>query len=168
MAIPDRPVAAAPIETEWGQAVHDYTFAPSGCTVHGTTGTSLGGTLSKMNLSIADDDPGGYLNAANNRVVIPSGGEGLYSVFLKVRSVNGSAGAGYQTRASIYLNGTGVAYDNDDNAGATNVVVTVIWIGDLAAGDHIEVYAQKRGGGTAPDVTVEALTVVRMGSELGA
>lgn len=168
MPLPDRPVSAAAIESEWGQAVHDYTFAPSGCTVHGATNTSVGSSLSKMSLSTADDDPGGYLNAANNRLVVPTGHEGLYAVFLKARSVNGSAGAGFQTRASIYKNGSGVAFDNDDNAGATNVIVTVIWIGDVSAGDIFEVYAQKRGSGTAPDVTVDALTIVRLGAELGA
>jgi hypothetical protein len=168
MAIPDRPVAAAAIETEWGQAVHDYTFAPSGCSVHSSSGTSCGTTSTALQLDTVDDDPGGYLDAANDRIEVPTGGEGLYSVYVQGNSVNGSAGTGFQTRCQLVVNGSVVSTGIEDNNGATNVVVPISWVGDLAAGDLLTVTGQRKGAGTNPSVSVTHLVMYRVGSELGA
>ena len=90
MPLPTRPVADATIETDWGQAIHDYTFAPAGCLVSGSAvSMPSGGTLATLDLSTADDDPGGYLDAANDRIVIPTDGEGLYAISAHVNTVNG-------------------------------------------------------------------------------
>ena len=59
MAFPDRPCRLAAIETDWGQAVHDYTFAPAGCKAHAPTATSCGTTSVPLQLDTVDDDPGG-------------------------------------------------------------------------------------------------------------
>lgn len=169
MPIPDRPVAAAAIETEWGQAVHDYTFAPSGARVHSSVAnTNIGTTFSQVSLNVVDDDPGGYLDAAFHRIEIPAGHEGLYTVHLRALTVNGSAGAGNQTRVSLRINGTDQTYGNEDNAGAVNVPVTVTWVGELAAGDLITVFAQRKGAGSNVDVIVSSLILYRIGAELGA
>jgi hypothetical protein len=168
MALPDRPVAAAAIETDWGQAVHDYTFAPSGCKVHGATNHTVGTSASTMALGVADDDPGGYLNAANNRVVVPTGREGLYSCFVQVRTVNGSIGAGFGTRSFLRRNGTDIASGKEDNEGGVNITFTLTWTGDLSAGDILQVVVQRLGAGTSPDVTIDSLVLYRIGAELGA
>src|SRR5690349_10082019 len=106
MAIPTRPVSGASIESEWGQQVHDYTFAPAGCELTTATTRVVNGTPGGQHchLDVATDDPGGYLDAAGDQAVIPAAGAGLYTVFLALDSVNGSAGDGFQTRAYIYVN----------------------------------------------------------------
>ena len=168
MPLPDRPVANTTMDSEWGQAVHDYTFAPSGCKVHGASNSSVGTTPSKMPLTIADDDPGGFLDAANNQVEIPTDKGGLYVTYIQGNSVNGSAGAGFQSRILIYLNGAEVAQGINDNAGGTNVSIPVTYWGELSAGDILSVYGQRRGGGTNPDLQVVSMIVLRVGAEFGA
>lgn len=168
MTTPTRPVTGAAIASVWGQAVHDYTFAPSGCEVHGTTGTSVGTSFSKQNLSIADDDPGGYLDAANNQIEVPTDGEGLYLASIVFNTVNGSAGAGFGTRSALRLNGTNVAWGKEDNNGGTNVTFNIVWLGILSAGDILSVYSQRIGAGTSPDVTVNVFDLVRIGAGFGA
>lgn len=168
MPIPSRPVDAAEIETEWGQEIHDRTFAPSGCAVHGSTNINVNTSLSKMTLASVDDDPGGFLDAANNQVEIPTDRGGLYTCFVELNTVNGSAGAGYGTRAILKLNGTAVSYGKEDNNGGTNVTFSVVWVGVLAAGDQLSVWTQRIGAGTDADVTVNSLVLYRHGAEFGA
>ena len=168
MPLPDRPVANTTIDSEWGQAVHDYTFAPSGCKVHGASNSSVGTTNSKMPLAIADDDPGGFLDAANNQVEIPTDKGGLYVTYVQGNTVNGSAGDGFQTRFHIYLNGSPVASASNDNAAGVNTAIPVTYWGELSAGDILSVYSQRRGGGTNPDTQVISMIVLRVGAEFGA
>lgn len=168
MPIPDRPVDVAEIETEWGQEIHDRTFAPAGCEVQGATNMSVGTTLSKMGLATVIDDPGGFLDAANNQIEIPTDRQGMYTLFAELHSVNGSAGAGFGTRTQIRVNGTAVATAKEDNNGGTIVPYSVSWTGILAAGDQLSFYSQRVGAGTSPDVTVVRAFLYRHGAELGA
>ncbi len=168
MTTPTRPVDAAEIETDWGQQVHDFTFAPSGCSVSGAINNTVGSTYSKMALANVFDDPGGFLDAANNQVVIPTDRGGLYSANLQMNTVNGSAGSGFGTRTQLRLNGAAIAVGFEQNNAGTNVPFSCSWVGILAAGDILTVYSQKVGGGTAPDVQVIDLLLYRVGAELGA
>ncbi len=168
MPLPTRPVDGAEIATDWGQEIHDRVFAPSGCEVHGATNTSVGTSFSKMTLATVDDDPGGFLDAANNQIEIPTDKEGLYTLFSEFNTVNGSAGAGFGTRAALRLNGTNVAWGKEDNNGATNVTFNLIWQGVLAAGDILSFYTQRIGAGTSPDVTINSVVLLRIGAEFGA
>lgn len=168
MPLPDRPVSMASVEAVWGQAVHDYTFAPSGCAVHSSAAVSVGTSGVKQNLDVADDDPGGYLDAANDQVEVPTGGEGLYVIFVQGRTVNGSTGTGFKTRFALNINGTSVALGNEDNEGGINLQIPISWYGVLSAGDIINVYAQRRGAGTNPDTSVDSLILIRLGAEFGA
>jgi hypothetical protein len=166
MPLPDRPVSHAAIESVWGQAIHDYTFAPSGCEVHGTTNSGVS-TVSKLTLSVADDDPGGYLDAGNNQVEVPTGGEGLYAVFVRVTSVNGSSGSGRATRGFLRLNGSDVTIATVDNAGGTTVMLTLVAHVVLVAGDILTVYGEKIGSGSNPDVAMDSFVLYRVGAEFG-
>ena len=168
MPLPDRPVSGASIESVWGQTIHDYTLAPAGCRVHGTTNASVGTSLSKMTLSVADDDPGGYLDAGNNQVEIPTDGGGLYVAQVDGWSIDGSAGTGFKTRLLLDLNGTFVAAVSEDNNGGTTIYLPITWIYPLVAGDILSVYAQRIGAGTSPDVTVGSFVLVRIGDDFGA
>lgn len=168
MTLPDRPVPSATIESDWGQAVHDYTFAPSGCRVHSSAATTCSTTALKLQLDTVDDDPGGYLDAANDQIEVPAGGGGLYHVFVEGNTVNGSSGSGFGTRIFLDVNGTTVSRGFEDNEGATNVVVPITWVGDLSAGDILTVKGQRRGGGSNPSVNITSLIMYRLGAELGA
>jgi hypothetical protein len=165
MPLPDRPVAGADIETEWGQAVHDYTFAPKGCQLHGTTRT-VTTTSGQLDLSVADDDPGGFLNAVNDRAVVPSGGEGLYFLDVVMNSVNGDVGDA--VRLYVYINGTVWKQQLEDSFGGVNVRIAATGLVALTAGDLITVFGQKKGSGTNPTVYVISFQLMRVGAEYGA
>jgi len=166
MPLPDRPVSHASIESVWGQQVHDYTFAPAGCTVSGAAST-VNATVEQLNLDVGDDDPGGYLDAANNRLEVPTNGAGFYTAFVRGNAVNGTADT-TETRFILRLNGSDISTGINTNQGGTNVTVPVTWMGDLVAGDQLTVWAQRKGASSSPAVTVLSFTIVRLGAELGA
>lgn len=169
MPVPDRPDFDEIVDEDWGQEVHDRVFAPAGFQVHGATGHSVGSSFSKHALDSVDDDPGGFLDAANNQVEIPTAREGLYLFDIEMLTVNGSAGAGNGSRTALYINGTARAWGKEDNAGGTNVPYNVhLGPVTIAAGDILSIYSQKIGSGTAPDITVQRFSGVRIGAELGA
>jgi hypothetical protein len=164
MPLPDRPVAAAAIETEWGQAVHDYTFAPAGTSVYG--GALTVSTLSTLLLQYVDDDPGGWADTANRRVIVPTGHEGLYAVSASYSTVNGDAGG--VVRIWLRVNGSNINTDSLLSDGGINVFGSMMTIEQLAAGDIIDIKGELRTGGTHPQLTVRGLRTVRLGAELGA
>lgn len=167
MPLPTRPVDAADIETEWGQQVHDYTFAPKGCEVSGGSRTvsNVTGGL-RISFDTAVNDPGGFHDVVAGNLTVPTGGEGLYIMFLVVDSVNGTTGD--ETRAFLYINGVARAHSLEDNAGGTHIRITVSVLAQLTAGDIITAYAQKKGTGTNPTVYVESLRIARIGADYGA
>lgn len=166
MPLPDRPIEGAEIATEWGQEIHDRVFAPSGCQVHSSGAGAVSTTPNQLDLSVIDEDPGGFVGS--DLVEIPTDRGGLYDVFVRGNSVNGSAGAGFTTRFLLDLNGATISTGIADNEGGTNVTIPVSWTGLLSAGDQLKVYAQRRGGGTNPDVQVNSMVVLRRGAEFGA
>lgn len=166
MALPDRPTTLTPIESEWGQAVHDWTFAPKGADLHSDTTRTVSTTPGKLHLDIASEDPAGFLDAANDRVVMPAGSEGLYVIFLIMNSVNGTSGD--EARVYLYLNGSSYVNTIEDSAGGVNVAVAISTLIPLTAGDIIEAYGQKKGSGTNPTVRVKSLRMIRVGNEYGA
>jgi hypothetical protein len=89
MPLPSRPVSGTTIDSEWGQAVHDYTFAPSGCQASGGAVT-VSTSAVQLPIDTAVDDPGGYVDIAGDRIVIPTGGDGLYNLSLSANT--GSSG----------------------------------------------------------------------------
>lgn len=164
MPIPDRPVEDAEIATEWGQEIHDRVFAPSGCEVRSAIAGAVGTSPLQIDLSVAVEDPGGYLGA--DLVEIPTDRGGLYHAFARCNSVNGTVGTG--TRFLLYLNGAQVSTGIGSNEAATNVTVPLSWVGTLSAGDQLKVYGQRIGSGTNPDVRVLSFVLYRMGAEFGA
>jgi hypothetical protein len=168
MPVPSRPVTSTVIASAWGQGVHDYTFAPSGCDVTTATtrtvNTTVGGQ--KCHLDVANEDPGGYLDAPNDRLEIPTNGEGLYYGHIWLDSVDGTAGD--QTRVYLYINGVEGPNAIGDNDGGVHIAVILPFLEVFAAGDQIEVYAQKRGSGTNPTVYVRGFKMIRVGAEVGA
>jgi hypothetical protein len=165
MPLPSRPVANTTIDSEWGQAVHDYTFAPSGCRSSGGAVT-VSTSLVQLPIDTAIEDPGGYVDTAGNEVEVPTGGDGFYLIGLRANTVTGATTS--RTRVFINLNGTKIGQYTDDNEGGTNVQLPLTIFKSLTAGDIIIVGAVKLGTGTSPSVNIEELVVVRLGAELGA
>jgi|SRR5690349_12396602 len=163
MPDPTRPVAGAPIESEWGGAVHDAVFTPRGTRVAGGASSSVGTTLAQLQLNTAVDDPGGWL--ASDALTVPSGGDGLFDAYLDVQTDNGSVGE--RTRVQLRVNGSAVQSFFIDNNGTTAESESRTFLVPLTAGDVLTVYAAKTGG-TNPDVLVRALAIIRRGSEIGA
>lgn len=166
MPLPDRPVDGAEIATEWGQEIHDRVFAPAGCAVHSSGFGAVSTTPTQIDLSVVDEDPGGFVGS--DLVEIPTDRGGLYDVFVRGKTINGSAGSGFATRFILDLNGGTVSTGIASNENAVGVTVPVSWIGTLSAGDQLKVYAQRIGAGTNPDVQVDSMIVLRRGAEFGA
>lgn len=166
MPLPDRPVDGEDIATDWGQDVHDRVFAAKGCWLHGTL-QSVDATLEKLNLDNADDDPGSWLDAANDRAEVPTGAEGLYHVSVDFNSVNGDDGD--LVRGFLYLNGANVGAAVGDSQDGVHIVFTLYKMLDLTAGDLLECYAQIRGpGGGSASVLVQSFRTLRATDALGA
>ncbi len=167
MPTPTRPVASAVIGTVWGQQTHDYTFAPAGCIVSGADVVMLAAEAYRtLPLDTADEDPGGYLDAANDRVEVPADGAGLYLIVLRIQSDDGAAGD--VTSVVLQLNGADIGRTNRENDGPTDVVIDLTVVEPLTTGDQVSVRARQFGSGARADVRVRALTLVRLGAELGA
>lgn len=166
MPIPDRPVSGELIEAEWGQEVHDRTFAPKATLAGGSASTLTGSSSVQLDLSTASDDPGGWLDAANDRLVVPTGADGLYDTFVRATSTSGVDGQ--SIRIYIQLNGTTFTTFQSDCDTGIQISITGSAHMQLSAGDTITVRGQKIGGGANPQVGVTHLSLVRQGDERGA
>ena len=164
MPLPDRPVDGAEIATDWGQAIHDYTFAPTGCTAHGA-GVTCTTTATNLPIDVADDDPGGWVDIVGNRLVAPTGADGLYIIMAAYNAVSGTLGD--NVRGIVLLNGSQYATALADSDGGVHVVWNVVSLVDVSAGDVFTFQGQKRGTGSNPGVSV-VVSLVRIGAELGA
>lgn len=167
MPAPTRPVTGASIASVWGQAVHDASFAPVGCIVQGGLVSMLSGQAYRtLPLDTAHDDPGGWLDASNDRLEVPDDAEGLYLIHLYAKSDNGDAGDA--TGVVLRVNTTELGRSQMQNEGTQDVILTVTTITELSAGDLITVRARQIGTEDDASVQVNRLYVVRLGYEMGA
>ena len=167
MPIPDRPVSGELIESEWGQAVHDDTFAPKGCRVSGSSAVNISTTYAGLPMDTGDDDPGGWLDGANDRIEVPTGADGLYTLNMQYRTTTGTDG---QTVLCSYaINGTPTAAAVVNCLTGQSPQVNLNGVETLSAGDIITVQGRKlASGGATPTLQLMSLTIVRIGQELGA
>lgn len=164
MPAPDRPDDGEVVSEDWGQPVHDFVFAPAGCRVSGNT-TNIGSTEARPDLSVATDDPGGFLVAVNDEIEIPTGGGGLYLLMGAVQIDE----TDYRVRIRIYVNGASVASLLEFGDGSSAVVVPLQTdLYELADGDVIHITAQRTTGSGNVEVRVLRLALLRVGYELGA
>lgn len=163
MPDPTRPVAGAPVDTDWGQQVHDNVFTPKGTRVAGGASSAVGTSYAQLQLNTASDDPGGWL--ASDSLTVPVAGDGLYDYSIDVQTDNGSAGE--LTKVQLRVNGSAFLTFRIDNEGSTAVTDGRSGFVPLSAGDVINVYAAKTGG-LDPDVLVRSLVFVKRATELGA
>jgi len=168
MPVPTRPVTGASIASEWGQWVHDFAFAPAGCKVTGgqVSQAASPGSVIILPLDTAVDDPGGYADLANNRLVIPPDGDGIYHVIGKVAANDGGTDIG---RAWLYINGAEssvspiATYD-----GGVTIITTILDVVELVEGDLLTIRSKQYGSGARADVWVSSLMILRVGAEFGA
>lgn len=161
--IADRPVSHASIESTWGQQVHDYTFAPAGC-VAGGGYRSVTTSLTLLAIDTASSDPGGYADTANDRIVVPTNGEGLYTISSVHNSDTGTTG---RVRVYLFLNGSELMRSTEDSITGSVVTVTLSGHLQLTAGDVITFYGQRVGSGANPRVAC-VVSLIRLGVDYGA
>jgi hypothetical protein len=134
----------------------------------GSTAVTLTTSPLKLDLSTTDDGESAFLTAASDRVTIPTGGAGLYTITAQVSTPTGVTGANW-FRVLLYKNGSNVGFwpywaaVNSASGGAI-----IAWTGYLADADYIEVYAHTGSGVTAGTARTEALTITRIGNDWAA
>ncbi len=165
MPLPDRPVSGEPIATDWGTEIHDRVLAAKGTWLYGTA--QAVDALEKLNLDNVTDDPGGWLDAANDRAEVPTDAQGLYLIVVAFNSVNGAA-SGELSRTRLNVNGAVVAYASQENEGATNIKFTLVTLVQLTAGDLLECYGEVRGGSNDATITITSFRALRLTDALGA
>jgi hypothetical protein len=167
MPIPSRPVTLTTIASEWGQYTHDYTFAPAGCIVSGVGQFMLTGNAYRdLALSVADDDPGGYLDATNWVVEVPADGAGLYLIVLSAITDHGDTAD--ESGIVLRLNGTEIARTQVAHEGETEISFPpIVLVEPLTVGDQITLRGRQIGSGDRAATAVRSLTLVRLGAELG-
>lgn len=167
MPLPDRPIDAAEIATEWGQQVHDYTFAPAGCRcTGGDVAAPSSDAWVTLPIDTASEDPGGYLDTVNNRAEVPANGAGLYSFTIRAASDDGDADDFAQFR--LMINGAEfVRSPVRQQAGGTVVSEYINVTAALDVGDLVTVQGRQIGSGTRADLSLTNLLMVRIGFELG-
>ena len=97
VAIPTRPVSGAPIATAWGADVHDRVFSPRGSVYTGVATPAVANVQTLLALT-SKNAGGTWLNA--NRLVVPVGGAGLYSVAASGDLTGFAAGSSVRIRFS--------------------------------------------------------------------
>jgi hypothetical protein len=168
MPVPDRPIDAAEIATEWGQWVHDFVFAPAGCRVTGgEVAAPSGDAWVTLPIDTASVDPGGYADLTNNRLEVPANGAGLYLIFARCASDDGASSDFAQFR--ILVNGAEIVRSPvREQEGATVVSEHLQADEELAVNDQITVQGRQIGSGTRADLSLTRLFIIRVGDELGA
>lgn len=163
MPAPTRPTASATIATDWGQAVHDATFAPKGCKVRGAE-VSVSTTPEQLPLDEALSDPGGFLDEPTNSLIIPSGADGLYQLIARGRGDESSA----VIRIYAYLNGAETTRGSSEGDGSNAVPINLQDMFELVAGDQITFWAERIGSSSDPNVRITEAFLIRVGYEFGA
>jgi hypothetical protein len=167
MATPTRPTTGGAIELDWGQQVHDDTFAPKGVHVSGSDVTQLASAVQiKLPLDTAVDDPGGWLDNANDRLEVPADADGLYTYRIWIRTDEGASTD--ETRGYIRVNNVEVNRHTVGQEGSTAIPCVINGFLTLAEGDLVTFYASQVGSGTRATVGVVSAYLVRLGRELGA
>lgn len=168
MPVPSRPVTLTSVASVWGQWLHDFTFAPAGCIASGSAALAMlsAGAYRKLNLDVADEDPGGYVVGASDQIEVPTNGGGLYQCLVQGFTDNGEADE--QTNVQLQINGSTVAAAQVVQDGGTSVIWNISWGGLLAAGDIVSLRARQIGSGDRADVQMSNLMLVRIGDEMGA
>lgn len=167
MTTPDRPTSGGPIESAWGQEVHDRVFASKAALCSGNATSINDASDQTLPIDTALDDPGGWVDTANNRLEVPTGAGGIYLIIADFSATTGAVGS--ETRGSIYVNGTKVTAAVEQNEAGGTIRWTAITIEDLSAGDIITATARLlHDAGANPSVALTHLNVMFLTDVRGA
>jgi hypothetical protein len=167
MPIPDRPVDYAEIATDWGQEIHDRTFAPKGCVLVGAGVSVADNTFVTIPITGAAEDPGGWYDAVNHRAEAPTGAEGLYVVSAVFQTDDLDSAS--SLRCYLYRNGSEAARSTEPGDDSTQMQVAISGHMTIAAGDQLTVGAKKIGtAGGSVTVYLIGISLIRVGAEYGA
>jgi hypothetical protein len=158
MPDPTRPVAGAPIDTDWGQQIHDRVFQPKGARTRHNTTQTVGTTFTQLAINTADDDPGGWLSS--DTLTVASGAGGLYAFWIKV-AANDTDTRSF--RIEFRVNGTAYGSQRYSHVGEFQSV-SFSGLIELSAGDQLEVWARNSSGsclmGLAPfDLLIQGTSI---------
>ena len=161
MPDPTRPVAGAPIDTDWGQQVHDRTFQPKGVRAHQAVGghSSVGSTYEQLGVDTADDDPGGWLGS--DELEAPTGSGGLYSYAIRINAAGSDDEA---ARVQIRLNGAeyvSVRFATESSVNVEQIAGLI----EITAGDVLQIWGR---ASAATDLRVTQFDLVIVGTSIGA
>ena len=160
MPDPTRPVAGAPIDTDWGQQIHDRVFQPKGVRSRHNTTQTVGTTFEQLGINTADDDPGGWLSS--DTLTVPALAGGLYAFWIKV-AANDTDTRSF--RIELRLNGTAYGSQRYSHVGEFHSVSFAGLI-ELSAGDELEIWA-RNSSGSAP-MGVAQFDLLIQGTSIGA
>ena len=161
MPDPTRPVAGAPIDTDWGQQVHDRVFQPPGIIAHQAPGgaSAVGSTYEQLGIDTADDDPGGWL--ASDTVTVGTGRGGLYAYSLLIAT---DGDDGEAARVELRVNGTGIVSPRFPLE-SSQIFYPISGLVEVSAGDALTVWAR---ASASTSVRVAGFSMVMVGTSIGA
>lgn len=126
-------------------------------------------TPAVITLDSEDLDVGGLHSLVTNteRLTIPTGGDGFYRVIAQTSYTQASAGSDGRITISVRKNGTAVRTANGFVPYASEIYpIIIMWEGNLAAADYIEMYGDPGGRqfsvGSATKALSSMLSVVKL------
>lgn len=148
MAVPNRPTSGAPIETAWGDQVHDVAVLGRGVVVNGGSVNAGAGVKAPLDAVVLGS--AAMVDLVSNELVAPIAG--IYEVNVTTTGL-GLASPGiyranlYRSAGAVYASIGGAA----PGAGGSGIRVTFAGIVDCAAGERLYVEASTpiAGSGTA-------------------
>lgn len=160
MAAPTRPIAGAPIATDWGEAVHDADFFPKGTLASSVAVTIAGTTVSNFPLTV------GGPNLSGGAFVVPQ--DGVYLVKAGIEITTAGTTPPTSVRARVQINGangpsytTGIA-----SAVGIGTLVELVFLHTFTAGQLVTLQANSGQGATAGCQAIAHLHAVKVGEAL--
>jgi hypothetical protein len=172
--VPPLPVDGANVATEWGIDIHRRNYSPLSCIATGNIMSGLdGATTPETKLSI-DTFSSGYnmLDIANDQLVIPAGGSGMWLVLASVlvnnlRGATGTGDGALIARMRMNINGsTQVEASEIAGMGGGSGWGQVMGIYALGDGQSIAVNILPPPGDPA-DYKLQRIYAVRIGNAYG-
>jgi len=158
--IPDRPDPGDPIVAAWGGDVHDRIYNPQGVAVSGPALVGIVGVETKLPLDTLAFGNAAYFDNANDQLLIPAGGSGLYLVVI----VWGVQNTLSWVRMRPFRNGgPNIGGDTLRGIPAITAYSSEVYVTALSDADRLEVRAQADAADAA-DVTVVRFSITRIGN----
>jgi hypothetical protein len=159
--IPTRPVAGAPIVSAWGGDVHDRIYTPAGVIVSGPASIGVTAQITVQLATVAYGNAA-FLDAANNRLVVPAGLSGLYAILAELNATNTVSWTRFLVRRNGATFGTGQNVQGMGNSAAYASIAGLI---ALADGDTID-FTGQCDAGDAADLQATRIALVRIGDRM--